>query len=153
VAKIADGLKGIDLCGPGCTWVGSRTDTQATWDECTDGSWLLGLCYALAVDAALIVSAARACAALALPTLTEPRASRTQLGIDKIDSWTGRLTSSRVKQAIAVALGAARLGLFPPKIDADLLERYADTIRATIPWSAVAARFAEDRQGNLTPVA
>ena len=153
MAKIAEGLKGINLCGPGCVWAGSRTDTQATWNECTDGSWLLGLCYALAVDAALIVSAARACAALAVPTLAERRASRLQLGIDKIDSWEGQPTSSQVKQAIAVALGAARLGLFPPKIDARLLQRYAVAIRATIPWSAVDARFAEDRQGNLTPVA
>ena len=152
MAKIAEGLKGINLCGPGCTWVGSRTDTRATWDECADGGWLLGLCYALAVDAALIVAAARACAALALPTLTEPRASRTQLGIDKIDSWKGQPTGRQVKQAIAVALGAARFGLFPPKIDAGLLQKYADVIRATIPWSAVAVRFIEDRQGNLTPV-
>jgi hypothetical protein len=152
MAKIAKGLKGINACGAGRRWVGKRANSRTTWDDCPDGGWLLGLCYMLEVDRALIIAAARACAALALPTLAEPKRSCIQRGIDQIDSWTDQPTIRQVKQAFAVASGAARIGGFPPRVDPDLSQQFANTIRATIPWSAVVARFVEDNQGNLTPV-
>jgi len=151
------------ICGSSLPYFDAYTNAQVVqaWDELDDGAWMFTFMRQLPqLDTQKIVDAARACAVWGMnaanpPAHDDDRLVGLQRGIDRIDAITGTPTAKDVRQAIAVASGAAKPAPItspnPPSIDSAVLSGYAVQVRTVVSGADIDAQLEDDGTGTLKP--
>ena len=138
-------MNSLDACPEALAWI-ERTPgrTNALWELCPRGDWMLWLASQAGVDLRRIVLAACACVRPALVHVPAGE-DRPRLAIETAERWArGDATIEAVRAAHSGAYAAAAATCSIYAADAadaraKSLAHSADLVRAQIPWATVEA--------------